>query len=136
MPDDMFNNGAITISKVSFRTGETYEELAHQLWYGSVEKRVPGYSKAYADDDPINDWVTAAKKTIAIISKDKSEYEIAAALAELASCFDNLNPDGSQKKKKIFGGTLFNKVKVKNDNRVSDYLKTLSDFRSHLLRKK
>jgi len=120
MPNDLFNLCAITVAKLSHVSEQPSAVFAQELWNG--------YISDYPDDDVVEDWIKASEAVQEILSETVESENLPSVYTQLQFCFEKFNSDGTPKRKKLFGGTLFNKQKFKDGNRVSDFLRCFTSF--------
>jgi hypothetical protein len=118
MPQRVFNFGAASIVKAHLLTGREIEEIATKIF--------ASYRNSYIDDGTEKDWILAAHEALIFIENNEVP-----APTELLNHFqyfvDNYESDGRPRKKRIFGGTIFNKAK-QNLQRKEDFIKLLESY--------
>jgi hypothetical protein len=112
MPQRVFNYGAASIAKMHLLTGKSVEEIATIVF--------SSYKHSYIDDGTERDWIISTRQSLTFLKERK-----APAPTELLNHFqyfvDNYEPDGLPRRKRLFGGTIFNKAE-QNPRRKEDFL--------------
>ncbi len=115
MPQDVFEVGAASIAKMHLDLGHPVDELAADIWKDCATANI--------DDGVENDLKNAATEAIQML-----ETLEAPSPAEFLHHFQyftiHYDEEGKPRKKKIFGGTWFNKA-AQNKNRRQDFIKRL-----------
>jgi hypothetical protein len=117
MPEDLFEFGAYTIAMIHVAKGLPIEDVADRLH--------KSYKNSYLDDDIRDQWVEAANIVIGLVETHFPNLEPrvkASTLKHIQTAVMEYQPDGKKRRKKLFGGTIFNKSKTANYQRT----KTLS----------
>lgn len=118
MPQRVFSYGAASIAKLHLLTGKSIEALATMAF--------ASYRQSYIDDGTEKDWVVSARQALKFLEENE-----APAPDKLLDHFryfvEHYEPDSSPRKKRIFGGTMFDKAK-QNIRRKEDFLKSLESY--------
>ena len=118
MPQRVFEVGAASIAKMHLDLGRPVDALAAEIW--------ENYATAYINDGVENDLKNAATEAIQML-----ETLEAPSPAEFLNHFQyftiHYDEEGKPRKKKMFGGTWFNKA-AQNKNRRQDFIKRLSSY--------
>ena len=118
MPQRVFSVGAASIAKMHLLTGKSIEEVAAMVF--------ASYKDSYIDDGTEGDWVASAREALKFL--EENEVPTPAELLNHFQYFvENYEPDGSPRKKRIFGGTMFNKAE-QNIQRKENFLKLLESY--------
>ena len=117
MPERVFEYGAISIAMLHVGTGRPIEEMARTVFQN--------YEGSYLDDNVLEQWIEAAGEAVEAIDRlfpdidDKDEK--VGTLKTLQQSVKNYAPDGKKRRKKVLGGTRFNKEKEPNYERVDQF---------------
>ena len=114
----LFNCGSASIAKLHLSTGKSLEELAAMLF--------DSYRKSCIDDGLEEDWVASAREALKFLEEND-----APAPGHLLDHFqyfvEHYEPDGSPRKKNIFGRIKPSKAKA-GIHRKENFLKSLKSY--------
>ena len=118
MPQRVFDCCAIFVAKCYYDDEVDESDI--------IAKLVGSYQNAYVDDrELLNDIDEAAKKVLELVRTafpDKSLYSVFEQLSFLSEKYEL---DGRKRRRKILGGTMFNKEKQYNTERVKECVKNV-----------
>lgn len=121
MPQEVFNLCAVTTAKMSAMTGAAIEGYALKM---------ADAHRTYADD-PIYlaaDIESSAEKIISFLSSLFPKEVIPGACTQLQYCIKHFCTDGSKKRRRIFGGSLFNYERSEISNKVKQCTTTIATY--------
>ncbi len=107
---ELFNMCAVAIAKLSHESGQSVENVATII--------ASDYSNTYKDTELSQKLELAADEIIEYLLTISTPEKFPAYYTQLLFCIKLYNPDGSKKKRKILGGTLFNKEKKEIINKI------------------
>lgn len=110
MPQYMFNICAVTAAKIANSSDQSIEKVSQGL--------ADNYAKSYSDINLGKDIATAARDAIDYIQSPIPNSSIPAIMTQLQFSILNYEPDGAVRKKKLLGGTWFNKEKFQIPNKA------------------
>lgn len=114
---------AVTAAKLAASGSVTLQEAARML--------SENYQNSYSDNNLVRDIETAAAHVTEFIESALPNSSIPANLTQLQFSIVNFEPDGSKRKKKLLGGTWFNKEKRELPNKVKQCAANIATY--HLL---
>lgn len=120
---EMFNLFAVSVAKISAESGKSIRE--------ATELIMRNYAGSYIDTNIAQEVEIAANKAREFILGVLPPETLAGNLTQMQFCIKHYNPDGSKKRKKIFGGTFFSKGKDEVDNKVENCLGNIATY--HML---
>lgn len=86
-----------------------------------ISELVGSYQGAYMDDtELLNDIEDAAKKVLELVRKAVPDRDLHPVFIHLRVLAENYELDGRKRKRKILGGTFFNKERRYNRGRVKE----------------
>lgn len=94
---------AVSAAHIAVVSGKNIDEATQLI--------LSNYEGAYIDRNLANDVVEASNKVKEFLVGVLPEETLPGNLTQMQFCIKHFNPDGSQKRKKLFGGTFFNKEK-------------------------
>ena len=106
----MFNICAVTAAKISHSSDQSIEEASQGL--------ADNYARSYSDIALGRDIAMAARQAIDFIQSVLPNSSISANMTQLQYSIVNFEPDGTKRKKKLLGGTWFNKEKSQLPDKV------------------
>lgn len=125
MPQYMFNLCAITAGRLAELSENTIE------YYGNYFQKQ--YENDYDDLYLERDIPEAAKAIIAFVEKELPNASLPATLTQLQYSVSKYQPNGKKRKKKIFGGTFFNKIEHPPDDRIMECKKEIILYHTLLI---
>jgi hypothetical protein len=118
MPQRVFNAGALAIAILHLMNGMEIEKL--------VAKLAEGYRRSFKDDKVFEEeLIQATIELINVFSNQFPREQLSSAFHQLQFCAVNYDRQGKKIRKKIFGGTIFTKVKKPNPTRIQDCVRDM-----------
>lgn len=110
IPQYMFNICAVTTAKIAASNGKPIREAANLL--------ANNYKKSYDDINLEDDILTAAINVTEFIKSSIPGNSIPGCMTQLQYTIVNFEPSGRKRRKRLFGGTWFNKEKSEIKDKV------------------
>ncbi|MCY1302270.1 hypothetical protein D9M70_519200 [compost metagenome] len=110
IPQYMFNICAVTAAKIAASSGKPVREAANML--------ATNYKESYDDMNLEDDILAAAINVTEFIKSSLPGSSIPGCMTQLQYTIINFEPDGKKRRKKIFGGTWFNKERDEIKDKV------------------
>jgi hypothetical protein len=123
IPQEMFNMLAVSAAKISAASDESIGE-ATDLIMGNYEGT---YLDAYLAQEVEN----AANKVKDFMLNALPPETLVGNLTQMQYCIKNYNPDGTKKRKKLFGGTWFNRENAEINDKVKNCVANVATY--HML---
>lgn len=120
---EMFNMFAVSAAKISVASGKNIRE--------AIEIIMSNYAGTYLDASLVYEIEIAADKAKKFMLDVLPPETLVSNLTQMQFCIKHYNPDGSKKRKKLFGGTFFNKEKNEVDNKAENCLANIATY--HML---
>lgn len=122
---DIFDMCAVMALKISYRNDKPISETSITV--------ADAYKNTYADVDLIENIETAAKNIKQFIEDNLPSGSMVDNCTQLQFCIHTYNPDGTKKKKKIFGGTMFTSEKHPIPDKVEKCSRNLLLYHMHIM---
>ncbi|MDD2762135.1 MAG: hypothetical protein PHH11_17805 [Methylomonas sp.] len=120
---EMFNMFAVSAAKISAASNKSIREATALI--------MNNYQGAYLDANLAKDVETAANGVTEFMLGILPPETLTGNLTQMQFCIKNFNPDGTRKRKRIFGGTFFNKEKSEIRNKVQSCKANIATY--HML---
>jgi hypothetical protein len=115
MPQDVFDMSIVTIVRLHVSAGNSLDDLCTMIWQG--------YERSYRDDvNCKHEMRITSGKLLEMMQTQFKKELIPSVMLQLQFCIVNYEPDGKRRRKKLLGGTFFNRMKSPNPNRSEDCL--------------
>ena len=120
MPQQLFNMCAVTTAKISVATERSVEAIASQV--------TASYTDTYKDVHLAEEVAEAASKIAAWLEGAMPDGSLVGALTHMQFCIKNYSPNGKKLRRKLLGGTWFNKESEPIEDKVRACVANVATF--------